>query len=199
MTTSSPGAPVASRPFVASVSLVSLILSLLPLRSGRLRGGGRLRLCAIRRRPLHQARDGIGQLGALVPPMLDAIERDTQRLFTFARDRIVKTDPLDESSVAAIARVGHNNVEERPFLRPTAGESDDYHGLGSLSFLDVPGKLEKDIDYTMETSVVATRPAASFSAGPGIPHASPAASSERLPWQPSSSSSALARTAQAAD
>src|SRR5258706_13992931 len=161
MTTSSPGAPVASRPFVASVSLVSLILSLLPLRSGRLRGSGRLRLRAIRCRPLHQARDGIGQPGALVPPMLDAIERDPQRLFTFACDRIVKADPLYESPAEAIARVGHQNVEERPFLRATAGESDDYHGVISLSLLRLvcfgAGKLEKDVDYTMETSFVATR------------------------------------------
>src|SRR6266536_4891093 len=98
MTTRSPGAcaPVASRPLVASVPLVSLIALILsppPLRGGRLRGRSSLRVSGIRGRPLHQAGDRIGKLGALMPPMLDAIERDTQRLFTFTCDRIVEPDP----------------------------------------------------------------------------------------------------------
>ena len=66
--------------------------------------------------------------------MLDAIERNTQRLFTLARDRVVETDPLDESPVAAITRIRHDDMKERPFLRAAARKSDHYHGLVSLSF-----------------------------------------------------------------
>src|SRR6266404_4686876 len=79
--------------------------------------------------PLDQARDRIRQLGTLVLPVLDAFQRKTQRFFTLAGDRVVETDALDESAVATVARIGDDNVEERPLLRPTSGQSDHYHDI----------------------------------------------------------------------
>jgi hypothetical protein len=49
--------------------------------------------------------------------VLDAVKRETQRFFAFAGDRIVEADTLDETAVAAIARVGYDDVEERALLR----------------------------------------------------------------------------------
>src|SRR5882724_5229373 len=79
--------------------------------------------------PLDQARDRIRQLGTLVLPVLDAFQRKTQRFFTLAGDRVVETDALDESAVATVARIGDDDVEERPLLRSTSGQSDHYHDI----------------------------------------------------------------------
>src|SRR4029450_5986310 len=86
---------------------------------------GRLRLG--RRGPLDQTRDRIRKLGALVLPVIDSIEREAQRLFAFSRDRVVETDALDEAAIATIARVGDDDVEERPPLGPARSQSDDHH------------------------------------------------------------------------
>src|SRR5664279_2409210 len=60
---------------------------------------------------LDQAGDGIGELGALVLPVIDAIQRKPQRLLALRSDRIVEADALDESTVATIARVGYDDIE----------------------------------------------------------------------------------------
>jgi hypothetical protein len=81
--------------------------------------------------------------------MLDAVKRKAQRLFAFACDRIVEADALDEPAVAAIARVGNDDIEKRTLLRAAAGKSDDDHGV----FLVKP---KKDFDYTTKLDNLAT-------------------------------------------
>src|SRR5689334_8843368 len=93
-------------------------------RGGRRRGARRLRSDRL----LDQARDRIGHLGALMGPVIDAVERQAQAFLAFACDRVVETDPLDEPAVATVARIGDDDVEKRPLLGAAARESDDYHG-----------------------------------------------------------------------
>jgi len=85
--------------------------------------------------PLDQSRDRIRQLRALMLPVLDAFQRKTQRFFALAGDRVVKTDALDETTVATVARIGDDDIEERPLLGATSGQSDHYH--------DIPASGEK--------------------------------------------------------
>src|SRR5690349_1215015 len=84
------------------------------------RSGGALRL-------LDETLDGGRELGAVAGPVLDAVERDPQRLLAAGRDRVVETDALDEAAVAAQARIGDDDVEEGALLRAAAGEPDDDH------------------------------------------------------------------------
>jgi hypothetical protein len=91
---------------------------------GRRRGGrGLCRGCL-----LDQAGDGIGQLGALQLPVVDALERQAQALLAFLGDRVVKADALDEAPVAAVARIGDDDVEKRALLGAASSESDYDHG-----------------------------------------------------------------------
>src|SRR6476620_8330725 len=53
-------------------------------------------------------------------PVLDAVERDSQRLLAAGSHRVVEPDALDEATVASHARVGHHDVEERALLCATA-------------------------------------------------------------------------------
>src|SRR6266542_5667373 len=111
------------------------------------------RLCARRcfryPGPLDQARDRIRQLGALVLPVIDAFQRKAQRFFAFGGNRVVETDALDKSTVATVARIGDDDIEERPLLGAASGQSDHYHEKYLLS-------PEKDIDYMMKTRPLAT-------------------------------------------
>src|ERR1700690_4344784 len=111
------------RPITTMSAAPLCSVGLVDLGSGRRRGrlgGGR---------PFPEAGDRIGQLRTLVLPVLDTIEREAQRLFAFVGDRIVEADALDETAVAAIARVGDNDVEKRTLLGAPAGKSDDDHGV----------------------------------------------------------------------
>jgi len=59
--------------------------------------------------------------------VVDAVEGDSQRLLAARGDRVVEADALDESAVAAQARIGDDDVEEGALLRPAAGQPDDDH------------------------------------------------------------------------
>src|SRR6185436_4847473 len=88
-------------------------------RSGCGRGGrGRSRRRGARglRGTLHEAGDGVRQLGAALLPERDAIDGQPQGFLAFRRDRVVETHALDETAVATVARVGDDYVEERTLL-----------------------------------------------------------------------------------
>ena len=74
-----------------------------------------------------QALDRRRQLRAVAGPMLDAVERDAQRLLAARGDRVVEADALDEAAVAAQPRIGDDDVEERTLLGAATGKADHDH------------------------------------------------------------------------
>src|SRR5271169_47287 len=92
----------------------SLASACLPCRSRR--GGA-----------LDQSHHGVGKLGTLVLPVIDAVKREAQRLLALSSDRVVEAHPLDETSVAAVARVGHDDIVKGPLLGAAPGQSDHHH------------------------------------------------------------------------
>src|SRR5580765_5370855 len=74
------------------------------------RGSGRG--LGLRDEALHRRR----HLRAGAGPVLDAVERDAQRLLATRGDRVVETHALDEAAIASGARVGDDDVEERALL-----------------------------------------------------------------------------------
>jgi hypothetical protein len=116
--------PITTCPLGASAAASVVAFSALRsvgLRRGRLLAAGDACL-------LHQPGDGVGELRALVAPMLHPIECETKTLFILTGNRIVEAEALDEPSIAAIARIGHDDIEERSLFRAAARESDDNHG-----------------------------------------------------------------------
>jgi hypothetical protein len=59
--------------------------------------------------------------------MGQTVLRNAQTLFATFGDGVVKTDTLDEATIAANALVSHNNVKKRTGFRAAAGESDNDH------------------------------------------------------------------------
>jgi hypothetical protein len=82
-------------------------------------------------------------------PVIDALQRKTQRFFALVGDRVVETDALDESTIATVARIGDDDIEERPLLGAASSQPDHYHEKYLLS-------PEKDVDYMMKSWAVAT-------------------------------------------
>src|SRR5271170_4826551 len=80
-----------------------------------------------RRSALDESGHRVGKLRALVLPVIDTVEREPQPLFAFRGDRVVETHTFDESSVAAVARVGHDNVVKGPLFGAAPSESDYHH------------------------------------------------------------------------
>jgi hypothetical protein len=64
-------------------------------------------------------------------PVGDAVERHAQRLLAAGGHRVVEAHALDEAAVAALARVGDDDVVERALLGAATGQSDHDHGVGS--------------------------------------------------------------------
>src|SRR5271169_4990341 len=92
----------------------SLASACLPCRSRR--GGA-----------LDQSHHGVGKLGALVFPVIDAVKREPQRLLALRGDRVVEAHALNEASVAAVTRVGHDDIVKGPLLGAAPGQSDHHH------------------------------------------------------------------------
>src|SRR5262249_46205920 len=117
------------------------------------------RLCACgclrgrnsRRRRFHdKTGDGFRELGPALLPVIDAVERKTDRFLVLAGDRVVKADALDEAAVAAIARVGDHYVEERALLGASTGKSNDDHCLVR--------PIGKTDNFTTKMGVLASHP-----------------------------------------
>jgi hypothetical protein len=49
--------------------------------------------------------------------VIDPIEREPETLLAITGDRVVEPDALDESAVAAVTRIGDDDVEKGRFLR----------------------------------------------------------------------------------
>jgi len=76
---------------------------------------------------LDQLGNGVAQLRTLALPMAHALQLDAQRFLAFCHERVVKTDALDEATVAAIARIGHYYIKKRTVLGTTTGKTNYDH------------------------------------------------------------------------
>jgi hypothetical protein len=68
-------------------------------------------------------------LSANAPPVRQAVLRNTDAFFCGRGDRVIKTDALDEASIATGTLVGNNNIEKRASLSTATGESNNDHGI----------------------------------------------------------------------
>jgi TM2 domain-containing membrane protein YozV len=76
---------------------------------------------------LDQTGNGWGQLRADALPVGQAILGDAEALFLAGCDRVVETDALDEATVATVAGIGCNDVEEgTPFSAATSQTNNDH-------------------------------------------------------------------------
>ena len=69
---------------------------------------------------LNQLGNSLAQLRAFFLPVSDALKLQTQGFLTFWSNRIVKTNALDKTAIAAIARVSNYDVEEGAILGAAA-------------------------------------------------------------------------------
>jgi hypothetical protein len=74
-----------------------------------------------------EAGNRLGELGAALLPIADAVERQAQALLAFPGDRVVEADSLDEAAVASIARIRNHDIEKRALLGASTGKSNDDH------------------------------------------------------------------------
>src|SRR5690606_35225515 len=70
----------------------------------------------------------VGQLRALLDPVVHALGVQHDALLGTLRDRVVIAHALDVAAVARAARVGHDDVVEGALLGAAAGEADLDHG-----------------------------------------------------------------------
>jgi hypothetical protein len=63
----------------------------------------------------------------LTLPVRQTIHRDTETFFGFTGSRVVETEPLNESTITAIAGICNNDVVERAVLGTTARHADYDH------------------------------------------------------------------------
>jgi hypothetical protein len=78
---------------------------------------------------LDQTLNGWRGLCAYTEPVGQTVLLNAQTLFSTFGDRVVKTDTLDETAIAANAFVSHNDIEKRTVLGTAARESNDDHDL----------------------------------------------------------------------
>jgi hypothetical protein len=78
---------------------------------------------------LDQTLNGWRGLSAYAEPVGQTVLLNAQTLFATLGDRVVKTDTLDETAIAANAFVSHNDIEKRTVLGTAARESNDDHDL----------------------------------------------------------------------
>jgi hypothetical protein len=74
-----------------------------------------------------QAFNGRRHLCTHTTPVRQAILNDADAFFVFSGDRVVKTNALNETAIAACALVSNNNVKERTCFGTTPGKSDNDH------------------------------------------------------------------------
>src|SRR5690606_2814123 len=84
---------------------------------------------------LQQLSNALGRLGTLGQPVVGTFLVDGQLHFTASGDRVEEADALDETAVARIAAVGHDQVVEGALLGAATGETDGYH----VNFVPVVG------------------------------------------------------------
>src|SRR5690606_32946748 len=77
---------------------------------------------------LDQAGHRVGDLGAVLHPVLKALGVDHDGLFLVGSDRVEVTDALDEAAVTTVALVGCDDVEKGALLGATTGKTNDDHG-----------------------------------------------------------------------
>jgi hypothetical protein len=78
---------------------------------------------------LDQTLNGWRGLCAHAKPVGQTVLLNAQALFAALGNRVVKTDTLDETTIAANAFVSHNDIEKGTVLRTAARESNDDHDL----------------------------------------------------------------------
>src|SRR5439155_9367601 len=76
---------------------------------------------------LEKSRHRRAQLRALAAPVRQAVSRETQRLLSFGRLRIVEPDALDEELACSAARIGDHHVEKGPLLGAAARKTNHNH------------------------------------------------------------------------
>ena len=77
---------------------------------------------------LDQAGNRRGELGAVLLPVGQTINRDTQAFGIAGSNRILEADTLDKTTITTIARVGHDHVVERTLLGAATGKTNNNHG-----------------------------------------------------------------------
>jgi hypothetical protein len=73
--------------------------------------------------------NGVGRLCAFAFPVGQTIHRNAQRFVIAGRDRVVKTQTLDKTAIARIARISNNDIEKGATAGTAACESDNDHEL----------------------------------------------------------------------
>jgi hypothetical protein len=73
-------------------------------------------------------------LRAIAAPMVDALECEIQANVVAARNRVKVTETLNESAIAAIARIGCHHMVERALVGATAGQANYDHDLEFLLY-----------------------------------------------------------------
>jgi hypothetical protein len=68
-------------------------------------------------------------LSANACPVSQTVLHNAQTFFSVFSDWVVKTNALNEATIAANAFVGHNNVEKRTGFRAAARKTNDNHDL----------------------------------------------------------------------
>ena len=59
--------------------------------------------------------------------MADTLQLQAQRLLAFRYERIVKTNALNETSIATIARISDNYIVKRTILGTATGKTNNDH------------------------------------------------------------------------
>jgi hypothetical protein len=81
---------------------------------------------------LDQLGHAIGQLCAVALPESDALTVETQPFHAFLGQRVVVTDTLDESAIAAIARISHYYIVKWTPFGAATSKPDNNHSRFSL-------------------------------------------------------------------
>jgi hypothetical protein len=76
---------------------------------------------------LDQLGNGVAQLSTLALPMSHTLQLQTQCFLAFRYQRVVETDALDETAIAAVARIRYHYIEKRTILGTATGKTNDYH------------------------------------------------------------------------
>ena len=106
---------------------------------------------------LDQAVHRGGRLCTDTHPVSQAVLRNAQAFFTAPGGGVVETQTLDETTIAAHALVGNDDVEERTAFGTAAGKSDDDHDL-SFGWWTHALCAESSV-RNVETRDMTTRPA----------------------------------------
>src|ERR671912_53703 len=79
--------------------------------------------------------DAVRRLSADLQPMRDALLVERDALSVLARQQgVVGAELLDEAAIARAARIGHDDVEERPLLGTVTGHTNSKHSFSFDNF-----------------------------------------------------------------